>query len=833
MKNNLNQKGIIHILSLVALASIGIVGYLIITNTANFRDRIVSYLNQEKEDAYAATTTPQVGQPVRVDKIPSTSSDYVYTSAIGADNSGRVYIYWTENATYPNEDRALFRVSNDYGKTFTSDPIQIPTPPNSNITSAGSILFPKMCNDDKGNIYLLREYTSNDISDLVRVYINVSSDYGQTWLANDIQLSHPISGVGYHTTYPEISCDENGHVYVVWTDERGSFPNVYFNISSDYGKSWLSQEIRIDPGLDLRTKIINGQTFSNYALGYPKISSDDTGHVFVTWLYKEFTQYTDSHYLKNNIYFNSSSDFGQTWLQPTRVDHAADDITVTYPAIFADNSGHVYLSWLELVSGSGDSSYSVYLNKSQNYGVTWQGSDQKINTQLASLQNIAGRGVYLSGDNSGSVYGLWRGFLSGIGEKPFVNYSQDFSVTWHNDIKIDDHTTSNSGIRVVDLKADKIGKVYSTFEINGDIWFNYSADKGQSWLTSPVQLDSLFANASQYFVGLTNDDKGNVYTTFVNQQAPPYNLYLVPIFISTEAPTITPTPVGTGSTAPTPFPTQTPGSDQTPPQVIIYYPEDGSVWPRSIAMLIRANATDNVGVAKVEFYIEVPPKAAKLVCTDTTIDEYGYTCSWNLPDQRDKTVTIQAKAYDSTGNFSTSTIKIYTSPTSTPMPSAPLLSKRVFVTSSKYSGDLGGLSGADAKCQSKADKVKLGGVWKAWLSDSSTSASSRLSHSENPYIRIDNQIVANNWADLTDGELRNGIGIDESGKLIVTNSFTGAWTGTNSSGNIMTPNCTDWTSRSTRLTGVRGGVGATYFWTVGAYPTQECSNGFYLYCFEQ
>lgn len=268
--------------------------------------------------------------------------------------------------------------------------------------------------------------------------------------------------------------------------------------------------------------------------------------------------------------------------------------------------------------------------------------------------------------------------------------------------------------------------------------------------------------------------------------------------------------------------------DVTSPQVTITYPADGSVWPRSIAILIRATATDNVGIAKVEFYID-----AQLECIDTTIDEYGYTCSWNLPQQEGRTITIEARAYDLAGNFSSSSIKIYTYERNPPSPTPQLLNKRLFVTSTKYSGNLGGLSGGDNICQSKANKAKLGGAWKAWLSDSSTSASSRLNHSDVAYLRLDNKIVANNWADLTDGELQNGINIDESGKVIVTNMYTGAWTGTNSLGNIQTPNCVDWTSRSTRLQGVRGGVGATYFWSAGAYPTQECSNGFYLYCIEQ
>ena len=42
--------------------------------------------------------------------------------------------------------------------------------------------------------------------------------------------------------------------------------------------------------------------------------------------------------------------------------------------------------------------------------------------------------------------------------------------------------------------------------------------------------------------------------------------------------------------------------------------------------------------------------------------------------------------------------------------------KRVFVTSANYTGDLGGLVGADSKCQALADSAGLDGNYKAWLS---------------------------------------------------------------------------------------------------------------------
>jgi hypothetical protein len=44
------------------------------------------------------------------------------------------------------------------------------------------------------------------------------------------------------------------------------------------------------------------------------------------------------------------------------------------------------------------------------------------------------------------------------------------------------------------------------------------------------------------------------------------------------------------------------------------------------------------------------------------------------------------------------------------------LTKRIFVTSSRYTGNFGGVTGADSKCQTAANDSSLGGTWKAILS---------------------------------------------------------------------------------------------------------------------
>jgi len=49
--------------------------------------------------------------------------------------------------------------------------------------------------------------------------------------------------------------------------------------------------------------------------------------------------------------------------------------------------------------------------------------------------------------------------------------------------------------------------------------------------------------------------------------------------------------------------------------------------------------------------------------------------------------------------------------------------KRTFITHSQYSGNLGGIAGADSICQKTADQAGLGGTWKSFLGDGSPVAS--------------------------------------------------------------------------------------------------------------
>jgi hypothetical protein len=160
-----------------------------------------------------------------------------------------------------------------------------------------------------------------------------------------------------------------------------------------------------------------------------------------------------------------------------------------------------------------------------------------------------------------------------------------------------------------------------------------------------------------------------------------------------------------------------------------------------------------------------------------------------------------------------------------------VLAQRVFLSSSTYTGNLGGHAGADAFCQQRATTAGLGGTWMAWISDSASSPSARFNHASDAYRLLDGTVVAASWSALVSGSLGHGIDLDESGHA--PTGTTEVWTATNPDGTLAGDGCSSFTSGShsatTPVVGVAGNTNAT--WT-DVY-LQFCDRSDHVYCFEQ
>jgi len=88
--------------------------------------------------------------------------------------------------------------------------------------------------------------------------------------------------------------------------------------------------------------------------------------------------------------------------------------------------------------------------------------------------------------------------------------------------------------------------------------------------------------------------------------------------------------------------------DNTPPEGQVLGPEEGS-YVRGI-VLVQVSATDNMGVDRVEFYIN-----GTLIYTDC---EEPYECEWNTTGWADGTYVINATIYDVSNNTSYDTVLV-------------------------------------------------------------------------------------------------------------------------------------------------------------------------------
>ncbi len=110
-----------------------------------------------------------------------------------------------------------------------------------------------------------------------------------------------------------------------------------------------------------------------------------------------------------------------------------------------------------------------------------------------------------------------------------------------------------------------------------------------------------------------------------------------------------------GASAPVLVNINNPLPDSTPPAVNINSPMNGVNVPRNSNLNINATATDNVRVARVDFYSN-----GSIIGSDTN-GPFSYT--WRVPGAPNKQYRLQAKATDAAGNSTTSsTITIRSRP---------------------------------------------------------------------------------------------------------------------------------------------------------------------------
>jgi len=181
--------------------------------------------------------------------------------------------------------------------------------------------------------------------------------------------------------------------------------------------------------------------------------------------------------------------------------------------------------------------------------------------------------------------------------------------------------------------------------------------------------------------------------------------------------------------------------------------------------------------------------------------------------------------------------------------------KIAFVTSTLYTGNLGGLAGADQKCNERAKAGSQPGTYKAWLSDDTQSPSTRFSLQGGPIRLADGSELAKNWAELLANGVTRVFNVTEIGtrppKAVASPGSTTAgcgdetvnalvWSDTRPNGLRLTVdrNCANWTTVTNNKLNM-GRWDDQKYWS--SYCTRNdakdidnsCESKAALYCFQQ
>ncbi|MBI5116113.1 exo-alpha-sialidase [Candidatus Poribacteria bacterium] len=381
---------------------------------------------------------------IRLDTNAAGSS-VSHVPQISNDSEGHVYVAWEDSRNHQYD--IYFSRSLDYGATWLSSDIRLDT--GGAGPSTKKSYYPQISSDSAGHVYVTWQ---DSRSGQPRIYFNRSSDYGATWLPSDIHLDKNVAG-GSASELPQISSDSAGNVYVTWQDSRDGQADIYFNRSSDYGATWLPNDIRLDTDAAGASASFD-----------PQISSDSSGHVYVTW--------SDLQDGGAGTYFNCSSDYGATWqLSDTRIDTCSIEFSSSHrPQMSSDSEGHVYVTWRDSRDGQPD----IYFNRSSDYGATWLPSDIRLDTSGAGASDSSL--PQISNDAAGGVCVTWEDYRNGQSDI-YLNCSPDHGATWlQSDIRLDTDAAGASYSGYPQISSDSDGHAHVTWtdERNGqpDIYVN-------------------------------------------------------------------------------------------------------------------------------------------------------------------------------------------------------------------------------------------------------------------------------------------------------------------------------------------------------------------------
>ena len=401
-----------------------------------------------------------------------------------------------------------------------------------NSVALGSNGGKSFCCDSCGNLHVVY----NEIRDKINVNYEVSYDGGKTW-----NLTYLTSDALYDQSYPKISVDSHGNIFVVFYgidplvhatatqiryiryDATTKSWGAVTTITSDTSFGSYNPSITIDH--DNIVHVVYYRSFKIYYIkfdGYywstplmlcgpymserPSIECDKNNFLNVVWA--GYSSPGEPYY---HIHYVYSSNHGSSFSSPTVI-HLESTYVQDYPVVAVDSLGYVHVLW-HGKSAAYNAVENIRYSRTSDYGGHWK-TITNITTDASYQQRYPSACI----DKDDKLCVLWEGKYAAYSAYFQLNYriSDDYGVTWGTAQYLTNSTSANQRYPIVlwsfspyvynmnvNIPDAGVAFVYLD-DLNVNYWYSSPDDTVPSapWEHFVPRIDSAFTNQ----ISISNDN---------------------------------------------------------------------------------------------------------------------------------------------------------------------------------------------------------------------------------------------------------------------------------------------------------------------------------------
>lgn len=377
-----------------------------------------------------------------------------YYTAITA-RGGNVVAAWLNRNGQRDRD-LMVRASSDAGDTWSAEQLM-----NEGEYQRTVSVVPKFAPLPGENDLLVVWHARRNVAGQKFVLARRSEDFGKSWAP--VQRLNSVT----QSFLPAIDVGADGTVVVAYNDERNIERDIYANRSTDAGRTWLPQDVRVDRGARQESDA------TTVAVGAD-------GRAYVAWEQRPHRTAEDKRAL---VQIASSQDRGQSWDEPHRVNPSDLPASPMWPSM-VESKGILTAAWTGGITGDSAQSW-LWLATSTDHGTTWSAPQVVYEGSVQTFFQLL--------ESGGHVYLTWH---AGDASKPtavYFNASDDGGATWRHPwtapARIDDGKATGDGSRHPRMAVLDDNGVAITWQENEQrILVRISDDAGRTWPVEPVEV---------------------------------------------------------------------------------------------------------------------------------------------------------------------------------------------------------------------------------------------------------------------------------------------------------------------------------------------------------